>query len=212
MTRFGKLAPRLKGTPHRQRLGRTVKPEALLSLLLDANRLKVIPRGGWAVRGLTDVESVADHSYGVAFVALTLAELVTETIDRAKLLSIALLHDLPESLITDIPSPASRFFPAGAKRVAEMNALVEMFAGLPFGQRMQAWWQEFEDRASLEGRLVRDADRLELLLQAYVYEQSTANDHLDEFWAGQEAKPFEFEAAQRLFVALKARRQALKAR
>ncbi len=38
--------------------------ERILDLLLQANRLKVGPRGGWAVHGLNDVESVADHSYG----------------------------------------------------------------------------------------------------------------------------------------------------
>jgi len=189
-----------------------MEPKHLLETLLNANRLKVTPRGGWATRGLTDVESVADHSFGVAFVALILAELVDEPIDRAKLLSIALLHDLPESLITDIPSPALRFFPPGAKREAEINVMTEIFGGLPFGKRLRAWWQEFEDRTSVEGRLVRDADRLELFLQAYVYEQSTANRHLDEFWADQKAELFEFEATQRLFSQLLARRQNSKDR
>ncbi|RMF30552.1 MAG: HD family hydrolase [Chloroflexi bacterium] len=180
--------------------------DALLQVLLQANRLKVTPRGGWAVRGLTDVESVADHSFGVAFIALVLAETLDEPVDRAKLLAIALLHDLPESVLTDIPTPALRYFPSGAKREAEMKALTEVLEGVPFASRFRAWWQEFEDRTSVEGRLVRDADRLELLLQAYVYERTTANRYLEEFWAGQEGRPFEFPISQQLFERLLALR------
>ncbi len=178
----------------------------ILDLLFQANRLKVTPRGGWAVRGLTDVESVADHSFGVAFVALTLAELIAEPVDREKLLAIALIHDLPESAITDIPTPALRYFPAGAKRQAELSALADILVGLPFAERLREWWQEFEDRASVEGRLVRDADRLELLLQAHVYERSSANQYLDEFWSGQDERPFEFQVTQQLYHALRDRR------
>jgi len=180
----------------------------ILELLLQANRLKVTPRGGWAVRGLNNVESVADHSYGVLFVTLVLAELMQEPVDREKALTIALLHDLPESAITDIPAPALRYFPAGAKRQAELNAMTEILDDLPFGQRLRARWQEFEERTSVESRLVRDADRLELLLQAYVYERTSANQYLDEFWTGQESKPFEFEVTQQLFQALKIRRDS----
>jgi putative hydrolase of HD superfamily len=181
-----------------------------LDLLLQANRLKVTPRGGWVVRGLTDVESVADHSFGVVFVSLVLAELVGEPVNREKVLTMALVHDLPESAITDIPTPALRFFPPGAKREAELNALGEILGSFSFGERLRAWWGEFEDRSSVEGRLVRDADRIELLLQAYVYERSSSNQYLDEFWVGQDDKPFEFEVTRRLFLALKARRASLR--
>ena len=131
-----------------------------------------------------------------------------ESINRIQ--TMALIHDLPESAITDIPTPAQRYFPAGAKRHAELNAMAEMLDGFSCGERLQAWWREFEEGSSVEGRLVRDADRLELLLQAYVYERSRAK-YLDEFWAGQDRKPFEFEAAQNLFQALKARRDSLHA-
>lgn len=180
----------------------------VLDLLLHGNRLKVTPRGGWAIRGLADGESVADHSFGVVFVALVLSELIQEPVDREKVLTMALIHDLPESVITDIPAPALRYFPEGAKRHAELNAMAEILGRLPFGGRLRAWWQEFENRSCVEARLVSDADRLELLIQAYVYERTSANQYLGEFWAGQEAQPFEFTATQQLFDVLKARRDS----
>ena len=180
--------------------------DGVLRLLLQANQLKVTPRSGWAVRGVNDVESVADHSFGVIFVALVLAELIDEAVDREKVLTMALIHDLSESAITDIPAPALRFFPPGAKHHAELNAITEILDGFEFGDRLQRWWQEIEDRACVEGRLVRDADRIELLLQATVYGRSSANQNLEEFWEGQDAKAFEFPASQKLYEKLKAQR------
>src|SRR5512140_3852220 len=97
---------------------------ALLDALLRANNLKSVPRSGWVMHGVPEAESVADHTFGVAFVALALAQaLGTDTpLDRGKLLSTALLHDLAESLTGDIPLPARRFLPEGAKRAAEHAA------------------------------------------------------------------------------------------
>jgi putative hydrolase of HD superfamily len=179
--------------------------EPVVDLLLQANRLKSLPRTGWLMRGLQDVESVADHTFGVVFVAMSLMALIDEAMDAEKVLTIAIIHDLPESAITDITAPALRYFPSGAKRQAELAAMQEMLDGLAFGQRLQVWWREYEERASPEARLVRDADRLELLLQAYVYRRVSANRTLGEFWTGQEAQPFEFEASQRLYESIRRR-------
>ena len=82
----------------------------------------------------------------------------------------------------------------------QVNLKIKRFDPTDSGGK--TWWQEFEDRTSVEGRLVRDADRLELLLQAYVYERTTANRYLEEFWAGQEGRPFEFSISQQLFERL----------
>ncbi|MER3458694.1 MAG: phosphohydrolase [Chloroflexota bacterium] len=181
--------------------------EAILTLILHANRLKRMPRTGWVIRGLTGAESVADHIFGTAFIALVLAELVAEPVDRGKLLAMILLHDLPESLTTDLPQPVVRFFPPDAKPQAELNALMELLQGVGFGERFRAWWQAAKDEESIEARILRDADRLELLVQAYVYGRMMSGTVLDEFWEGQEERPFKLEVSQRLFAALLERRR-----
>jgi putative hydrolase of HD superfamily len=180
---------------------------AALQLLLDAHRLKRVPRTGWVMRGVAEAESVADHSFGVAFLSLILAELVDQPLDNAKLLTIALLHDLPESVVSDLPTPATGHFPPGAKQEAEMKVLGELLRQLPCAKQWRAWWQEFEDGTSAEGQLVRDADRLDMLIQAYVYEQTTGNRWLEEFWSSSEVSSFEFAAAQRLYEELRALRE-----
>ena len=184
-----------------------MEADSVLELLLCSHQLKRVPRTGWVMRGVADAESVADHSFGVAFVSLVLAELVGQPLDKAKLLTIALLHDLPESAIGDLPTPAAAHFPPGAKRQAEILVLSELLQALPCAEEWRAWWREFEDRTSVEGRLVRDADRLDVLIQAYIYEQTTGNRWLEEFWSLPEISPFEFTAAQALYEELRALRQ-----
>jgi len=178
-----------------------------MQLLLDAHRLKRTPRTGWVMRGVTDAESVADHSFGVAFISLILAEMVDQPLDKTRLLTIALLHDLPESVISDLPTPALVHFPPGAKRTAEMEALSKLLRRSSCAGQWHAWWREFEDGTSIEGRLVRDADRLDMLIQAHVYEQTTGNHWLEEFWPCSDTSPFEFAAAQALYEELKKLRQ-----
>jgi putative hydrolase of HD superfamily len=181
-----------------------------LQLLFDAHRLKRIPRTGWVMRGVGGAESVADHSFGVAFISLILAEMLDRPLDKAKLLTIALLHDLPESVVSDLPTPAAAHFPPGAKRKAEMEVLDELLRKLPSAEHWRAWWQEFEDGTSIEGQLVRDADRLDMLIQAHTYEQTTGNRWLEEFWPSSEDSPFEFPVTQTLYEELRTLRQGPK--
>jgi len=182
-------------------------PARILDLLLQANCLKAMPRAGWMIRGIVHPESVAAHSYGVAFLSLTLAQAIEEPLDRAKLLIIALLHDLPESYITDIPYRALRFITPEIKRSGELEALDEITSGLPFAGEYRELWLDFEDRRTPEGRLVRDADRLELLIQAYVYERSTGNRQLQEFWDNTHESHFEYPASRQVFGLLRQRRE-----
>ena len=179
-----------------------MNPSLLLDLLLQANQLKRVPRTGWLMRGLVDTESVSDHTFGVAFIALVLAEMAEAPVDVAKLLTVALIHDLAESILGDVPSPALSYFPPGAKETAEAEVLDEMVDGLPRLAHWRGWWREFANGSSVESQLVRDADRLDMLIQAYVYEQTTGNRWLEEFWAGAPDIAFESEAARTVFDAL----------
>jgi putative hydrolase of HD superfamily len=159
------------------------------------------------LRGVAGAENVAAHSFGVAFLALLLSELVDDPLDTAKLLTIALLHDLPESVIGDLPAPATVHFPPGAKEKAEAGVLAEMVGLLPGAAHWRAWHQEFQEGSSPEGRLVRDADRLDVLIQAYLYQQATGNRLLDEFWQSTDCASFESLVARAIYEELRSRRQ-----
>jgi len=188
--------------------------DALLGLLLETASLKRVPRAGWFQRGVAHVESVAEHSFGTAFVAMALADLVNSETDRApdrgaldleKVLAMALLHDLAEVRLTDLPVSAVKLFPEEAKSRAEARAISDLLEPLPGAARWQALWQEFEDRASPEGRLVRDADKLEMMVQCLRYEQAGSRG-LDEYWASMDGRAWHYSVAGELYARLRAMR------
>jgi putative hydrolases of HD superfamily len=157
--------------------------DSIIQALLHGNQLKRAARTGWVQRGVAEAENVAAHTFGVCYATLILAHLVEEPIDLQKALAMAVLHDLAEGLTTDIPAPAWRFLPAGAKRDMERAAMGAIMAGLPFAAEFTAVWEEYGESATYESRLVHDADKIDLFIQATVYEAQTGNRHLREFWA-----------------------------
>src|SRR5207237_9632943 len=72
---------------------------------------------------------------------------------------------------------------------AERAAFDDMVAdlGAELGREYSAWHEEYETRASVEARLVKAADVIDLLAQAFVFERAGARE-LGEFWADVEAR------------------------
>lgn len=182
-----------------------METETLLTFLLAGNQLKRTARTGWVQRGVPQAENVATHSFGVVFIAMTLAELMEAEVDRYKLLAMATLHDLPEALTTDIPTPAWRFLPPGIKTDVERGAMAQIMREMPFAPSWMALWEELHQKQSLEAQLVDDADKLDMFIQAMVYEEQTGNRQLAEFWQ----RPHNFFCAptQAVYSALCQKRQ-----
>jgi putative hydrolase of HD superfamily len=178
--------------------------QQVIELLKHGNQLKRTARTGWVQRGIAEAESVADHSYGVVFTALVLAQLVEEPLQLADLLAMAALHDLPEALTSDIPAPAWRFLPPGVKVGSERRAMEAMVDGEHAAAPLMRWWEQLQATNTAEARLVKDADKLEQFLQALTYEQQTGNRQLGEFWAT--AHSFYFPEAQALYDELRRER------
>lgn len=181
-------------------------PTRLLEMLLQAGRLKTTPRTGWHQRGVPAPESVADHSHGVALIALALLDSVPATFDRARVLAMAISHDLAESVTGDLSLGASRLLPPGAKLAAESAALDELLGGLGFAAGWKSLWAEFEAQETPEAKLVRDADRLDLLATALSYELSTGTRSLEEFWRFAPDAGFTHETSRELARGLRERR------
>lgn len=179
----------------------------LIDLLAHGNQLKRTVRTGWAQRGIVQPEDVAAHSYGVAYTALVLAELVDEPVDLGDVLAMALLHDLPESLTGDMPTPLWQFYPRSQKKPAEALALAAIVGETPVQERFMAWWDALEQDTTPAARIVHDADRLDLYLQAYTYEQQTGNRLLAEFW--ETPHNFHFSLSQSIYDELRRRREGL---
>ena len=67
--------------------------------LLEMLELKQLSRTGWVRSGVENPESVAAHSWGMAVLALRLAP---KELDTEKILSLCLVHDLPEVRVGDL--------------------------------------------------------------------------------------------------------------
>lgn len=176
---------------------------AVINLLLHGNQLKRTARTGWVQRGIPNAENVAAHSYGVVFVILTLAPLLDEPVDMARALAMAALHDLPEGLTTDIPTPAWRYLPPGIKTEVERGAMHEILQDAPFAKELLDIWEELHAAETAVAHLVHDADKLDMFLQALVYQQQTGNQHLAEFW--HPSRTFHFPQSQAIYDELRRR-------
>jgi putative hydrolase of HD superfamily len=154
--------------------------QALLALYSQVATLKLLPRTGWLQRGVAGAESVAEHTFGVLALALFIGDTVAG-LDRRKLLAIALLHDLAEATLSDLPTSARRVLGADVKHAAERHSMEELVAQVPGGRDYMALWDEYAAGSSAEARLVKGIDRLETLAQALAYERA-GNRNLGEFW------------------------------
>jgi len=136
-------------------------PAALRAVLTEALRLKELSRAGWVRAGVPAPESVADHSWGVAWLTLALCP---PGLDRGRVLAMAVLHDVAEVRTGDL-TPADGV-PAAEKARREEEALADLL-GRP---DLVQLWREFEARATPEARFVRACDKLDMALQARRYE------------------------------------------
>jgi len=158
----------------------------MLPVLIELQRLKRLERTGWTLRGMPNgTESVAAHSFGVSVTAMMLADKIKNRgldLDIERVLKMALLHDWAETRVGDMPRTATSYFGADVRKKAETTAFADIVDCLGAAEsEYKNLYQDYEQRDSLEARLVKAADIIDLLIQAYALEHSGAKG-LDEFW------------------------------
>lgn len=167
----------------------------MLSTLIELQRLKRLDRTGWTLRGLPNgTESVAAHSFGVSATAMLLADKFVArglAVNVEKVLRIALLHDWAEVRVGDMPRTATLYFGSEARKQAETAAFSDVVAGVDEGL-YSSLYDDYERRNSLEARLVKVADVIDLLIQVLALERAGARG-LDEFWEVAEKPEFNLE-------------------
>ena len=143
--------------------------DATLTFLLRALALKDRPRRGWYRAGLARPESVADHSWGIALLAATLCP---PSLDRARVLELAILHDVCEVAVGDLVP--GEYESRAAKLGLEREGLLELLAGSPepLRARVLGAFDEMAAEQTAEARFVHELDKLEMALQAKRYQVS----------------------------------------
>ncbi|XP_042499786.1 5'-deoxynucleotidase HDDC2 isoform X2 [Macadamia integrifolia] len=158
----------------------TSSASSAIDFLSLCHRLKTTKRTGWVRREIQDPESIADHMYRMGIMALIASDI--PGIDRDRCIKMAIVHDIAEAIVGDItPSDG---VPKLEKSRREREALDYMCKQLGGGSRANEigeLWMEYEENSSPEAKIVKDFDKVEMILQALEYE-SEQGKVLDEFF------------------------------
>ena len=150
----------------------------LLDFFNTVANLKSVPRQGWIDKlGIQNPESVSDHTYSMTMMSWMFSEM--QNLDVLKVLKMSLIHDLAESKIGDFtPEQISR----EQKNILEKNTMKEIFSELPveLQNQLSDIWTEFLEQKTAESILVHEIDKLEMVLQAKIYEKNNG-EKIDEF-------------------------------
>jgi putative hydrolase of HD superfamily len=144
--------------------------------------MKLIPRSGWVSHhiSLHDVESVADHTFATTVLAMLLADLEAERgvkIDVEKVMRMAILHDLAESLTFDISKEYLAYIGTkgeAIKNEIETSAWEHIVKGMErpsLGRAYAAIQNQYVANDTNEAKIVHAADSTDILLQVVNYER-----------------------------------------
>lgn len=168
--------------------------ERVIDALVEAVGLKRVARAGWVRVGVRDAESVAAHSWGVAWLVLAL---LPDDLDRGRALAYAVVHDLAEVRVGDL-MPSDRVADKADRERRAFAAIVS-----PLGRDLAGMFGAYEHQADAESRFVRQCDRLDMALQALAYAAESGAD-LTEF-VDSAARVIEHPALVAILGAVRAR-------
>jgi putative hydrolase of HD superfamily len=180
---------------------RTVNDERrAIDFLFEANALERVPRAGFVMSGVEPPENVAAHTAGMAVACLLIADRTEEPVDRGRMLTMALLHDIGESRTGDV----ALIHKTAEDRATEERAEAAILDGMPADYA--AVLAEYKAQETLESRIVKAADKLQMMAKIVAYE-ADGNGDLAAFWGN----PRNFHdaglpAAKALFDEVRARR------
>ncbi len=160
--------------------------ERVIAFFEDIHPLDRVPRAGFLLRGVENPESVAAHSHFVALLAMLVIEQYPGRFDGHRAMAMALVHDLAEARLMDIPMPCADAYLAEAKHNAEHAIAADMLAGLP-GTLLDLHG-EFSEVRTQEAKLLRGLDKVQMMLKVLSYEREHRGN-LAEFW--ENAKNFD---------------------
>ncbi|WP_329199778.1 MULTISPECIES: HD domain-containing protein [unclassified Streptomyces] len=138
---------------------------AVARFFYEAGTLKNARRTGWWMAGITQPESVAEHSWRTSLIASIIAKL--EGADPARAAFLAVWHDTQESRTGDMNHLGKKY--ATSADPAAVTA--DQIAGMPevLAAAIRDLVAEYEANDSPEAICARDADKLECMLQGIEY-------------------------------------------
>ncbi|WP_372364999.1 HD family hydrolase [Candidatus Uabimicrobium sp. HlEnr_7] len=156
------------------------KPNPIIEFYFELAQLKQLYRQGWLQRGVARqrCESVAEHSFSLTTLAMIVADHLFPELNTEKIMRMCLLHDIAEAYTGDF-TPQHQITKT-EKQHLEQQAMEQLLAKLARGAYYIELWQEYEEQQTPEAKFVKNMDRLDMILQASIYEYIYKKD-LSEF-------------------------------
>lgn len=155
-------------------------PASAIDFLMLCQRLKTTKRAGWVNHGLKETESIADHMHRMAVMAIIAADI--PGLNKDKCVKMAVVHDIAEAIVGDItPSDGIPKEEKSRRERAAIEEMCDLLGGGLAAEEVKNLWLEYENNSTLEANLVKDFDKVEMILQALEYE-TTQGKGLDDFY------------------------------
>ena len=144
----------------------------VISFYMQYNHLKNIYRQGWlkvriGLEHKEKCESVAEHSFSMALLAITIIEKYKLSYDFLKCMKMCIIHELGEIYAGDY-TPYDNITKE-EKHNQERQAIKKVLKSIDFDNDFLDIWEEFEKRETKEAKFVKNLDELEFILQAAAY-------------------------------------------
>jgi putative hydrolase of HD superfamily len=131
---------------------------SLVHFMHIAERLKDELRHSFTSGGRQ--ESVAEHCWRVALLALLMKPYLPGRLDWERLLEMLIVHDLAEARTGDVPIFDARHGNKAEEERMAMNGYRELLPNA-MGERISDLWEEFEAQETIESKIANALDKLE---------------------------------------------------
>lgn len=144
-----------------------------LEFLYEIGAMRFIDRS-WRQFYNPGAENLSEHHLRVAWLALTIAK--REGVkDTGKIVKMSLVHDLAESRTGDASWMQKQYVTRD-----EEHGISDVFKDTSIGDEFMALWREYEDRKTIEAKIVKDADNLDVDLE--LQEREVIGGRLKKEW------------------------------
>lgn len=125
-----------------------------IEFLYEIGALRYIPRS-WRQFLNKNFANQSEHMFRVAWIAMIIAQ--KENADINKVIKMALIHDVGESRNTD-----TNYLTKMYTTRDDDKALQDILQGVAIEHEFLTLFQEYKERKTLEARIVKDADQLDV--------------------------------------------------
>jgi len=126
-----------------------------IDLLFEIGSLRFVNRN-WKQYLDLDIANLAEHHWRVMWLALILAK-YEKVKNTDKIMKMALIHDICESRTGDLTKVQKKY----VERF-EDKSIKDMLKNSVLEDELIELWKEYEKRESIESKIVKDADRLDI--------------------------------------------------